>query len=332
MAYTLARMTYADTAVEAIGLTKAYGGTTVLDTVGLAVERGTVFALLGPNGAGKTTVVRILATLTAADGGTARVAGFDVVRARREVRRRISLTGQFVAVDDGQTGRENLVMTARLSGLAAAAARRRADELLERFDLVEAGARRAGTYSGGMRRRLDLAAGLVADPEVIFLDEPTTGLDPRSRRETWRCVAELAGSGTTVFLTTQYLEEADTLAGRIAVLDGGRIVAQGSAAELKGRVGEQRIDLTLTDPAAFDAAVVRLGDRAARADRARLVVGVPTDGSAAHVRALLDDVDPGRDAVASFALHAVTLDDAFLALTGRSGAGRTDDLLERDHA
>ena len=317
-------MTYAEAAVEATGLTKAYGGTTVLDGVDLTVERGTVFALLGPNGAGKTTTVRILATLTTADGGAARVAGFDVVRSRRDVRRRISLTGQFVAVDDGQTGRENLVMTGRLSGLEARVARRRADELLERFDLVEAAGRRVGTYSGGMRRRLDLAAGLVGDPEVVFLDEPTTGLDPRSRRETWRFVAELAAAGTTVLLTTQYLEEADALAGRIAVLDGGRIVAEGSAAQLKARVGEQRVDLTLTGPAAFEAVVRRLGDRAAGADRQRLVVGVATDGSAAHVRSLLDDVDPHRDAVATFALHAATLDDAFLALTGRSRDDRPE--------
>ncbi len=320
MSYTVLRMSYAELALDARGLTKTYRGTTVLAEVDLRVERGTVFALLGPNGAGKTTTVRILATLTDADAGTAHVAGFDVRRDRREVRRRISLTGQFAAVDDGQTGRENLVMIGRLAGLGRTQARCQAEGLLERFDLVEAGRRRVGTYSGGMRRRLDLAAGLLGEPEVVFLDEPTTGLDPRARQETWAAVADLARSGTTVLLTTQYLEEADRLAGRIAVLDGGRIVAEGSADELKSRVGEQRIDLTLTGPETFHSVLARLGDRAARTDPDRLLIGVPTDGSAAHVRSLLDEVDPGRDAVASFALHAATLDDAFLALTGRAGA------------
>jgi ABC-2 type transport system ATP-binding protein len=313
-------MTYAQLAIDARGLTKGYGGTAVLDGVDLSVERGTVFALLGPNGAGKTTTVRILATLTGADAGVARVAGFDVRRDRRDVRRRISLTGQYAAVDDGQTGRENLVMLGRLVGLGRGQARRQADEMLKRSDLVEAGRRRVGTYSGGMRRRLDLAAGLLGDPEVVFLDEPTTGLDPRGRQETWESIAELARSGTTVFLTTQYLEEADRLAGRIAVLDSGRVVAEGSAAELKSRVGERRIDLTLAGPGAFDVVLARLGGRAARIDRARLLIGVAIDGSAAHVRALFDHVDPGRDAIASFALHAATLDDAFLALTGRTAA------------
>jgi len=313
-------MTYTEPVVEAHGLVKAFGGTPVLDGVDLRVERGAVLALLGPNGAGKTTTVRILATLSRADAGTARIAGFDVVDARREVRRRISLTGQFAAVDDGQTGRENLVMTARLWGMAPRAARRRADELLEAFDLADAAGRRVATWSGGMRRRLDVAAGLVGRPEVIFLDEPTTGLDLRSRRRTWDLVADLAGGGTTVVLTTQYLEEADRLAGRIAVLDGGRIVAEGSAAELKGRIGEQRLDLSLTTPAAFDAVVARLGPRAAGGDRVRLTVGVPTDGSALHVRALLDEIDPARDAVATFAVHAATLDDVFLALTGRAAS------------
>jgi len=320
MTYTVQRMTYTEPVVEALGLVKAFGGTPVLDGVDLRVERGAVFALLGPNGAGKTTTVRILSTLTRADAGTARIAGFDVVDARREVRRRISLTGQFAAVDDGQTGRENLVMTARLWGMPPRAARRRADELLDAFDLADAAGRRVGTWSGGMRRRLDVAAGLVGRPEVIFLDEPTTGLDLRSRLRTWELVADLAGGGTTVVLTTQYLEEADRLAGRIAVLDGGRIVAEGSAAQLKSRVGEQRLDLALTAPAAFDAVVTRLGPRAARSDRARLTVGVPTDGSAPHVRALLDEIDPARDAVATFAVHAPTLDDVFLALTGRAAS------------
>jgi ABC-2 type transport system ATP-binding protein len=334
MGYTVMRMTYAEVAVETRGLTKRYGSTTVLDGVDLRVPRGSVFALLGPNGAGKTTTVRILATLARPDAGTARVAGLDVVRRRRDVRRRISLTGQYAAVDDGQTARENLVMTGRLVGLGRAAARRAA-ELIERFDLVEAADRRVATYSGGMRRRLDLAVSLLGSPEVIFLDEPTTGLDPRSRRQTWDVVGELAAAGTTIFLTTQYLEEADRLAGRIAVLDGGRVVAEGGAAELKRRVGEQRVDLALAGPAHFDAVLGRLGDRVAHADRAQLVVGVATDGSASHVRGVLDAADPVGDAVATFTLHAATLDDVFLALTGRpTGAGPegTDDAGATDRA
>jgi ABC-2 type transport system ATP-binding protein len=228
--------------IEASGLEKSYGAVRVLTGVDLRVEGGSVFALLGPNGAGKTTTVRILSTLTRPDAGWARVAGFDVERDRRQVRRSISLTGQYAAVDDLQTGEENLRMIARLCGLSPARARRRAGELLERFDLVEAGRRRVGTWSGGMRRRLDLAASLVGSPAVIFLDEPTTGLDPRSRQAMWQVITGLVGDGVTVFLTTQYLEEADQLADRVAVMDGGRLVAEGTPAELKARVGGSTLD------------------------------------------------------------------------------------------
>jgi len=215
-------------AIEAAGLEKSYGKLRVLDRVDLEAPRGSVVALLGPNGAGKTTAVRILATLTRADAGRARVAGFDVVADRGQVRRHISLTGQHAAVDELQTGEENLRMMGRLAGLPGPAARRRAAELLERFDLTEAGRRTVAIWSGGMRRRLDLAAGLVGRPAVIFLDEPTTGLDPRSRQSVWQVVTGLATEGVTVFLTTQYLEEADRLADRITVLDGGRVVADGA--------------------------------------------------------------------------------------------------------
>ena len=302
--------------IEAAGLVKSYGGLRVLDGIDLAVERGSVFALLGPNGAGKTTMVRILATLVRADAGWARVAGFDVVTGRRQVRRRISLTGQFAAVDDLQTGEENLRMIGRLAGLPGPEARGRAAELLERFDLAEAGRRTVATWSGGMRRRLDLAAGLVADPEVVFLDEPTTGLDPRSRQDVWQVVTGLAGSGVTVFLTTQYLDEADRLADRVAVLDGGRIVAEGTPAQLKRRVAGHRLDLVLADARAFAEVGRELGGRAVRRDPGHLTIGVATDGSAAHVRALLDEVDPARRAVDRFAVQGATLDDVFLALTG----------------
>jgi ABC-2 type transport system ATP-binding protein len=305
-------------AVEASGLEKSYGSVRVLDGVDLRVERGSVFALLGPNGAGKTTTVRILATLIRPDAGQARVAGFDVVRDPRRVRRAISLTGQYAAVDELQTGEENLRMMARLSRLSGPQAHRRARELLERFDLADAGNRRVATYSGGMRRRLDLAASLVADPTVLFLDEPTTGLDPRGRQAMWQVVGALAGSGVTVFLTTQYLEEADRLADRIAVIDGGRVVADGTSTQLKQQVAGQRLDLVLADATAFQDVAGLLGGRAVQRDPTHLTIGVPTDGSAAHVRALLDELDPTRAAVARFAVHTATLDDVFLALTGRS--------------
>jgi ABC-2 type transport system ATP-binding protein len=303
-------------AIEAHDLAKSYDSNPVLRGIDLLVPAGTVLALLGPNGAGKTTTVRMLATLLAPDGGHARVAGYDVITERHEVRRRISLTGQYAALDELQTGFENLVMIGRLLRLPAAAARARARELLAQFDLVGAAERRVGAYSGGMRRRLDLAASLVGTPEVIFLDEPTTGLDPRSRQAMWALVTELARAGTTVLLTTQHLEEADALADRIAVLDGGRIVAEGTAEELKARVAGQRLDLRAGDGAAFDELAARLGRRAVHSDRAALTLGVASDGGAADVRALLDELDPERGAIAAFSLHTATLDDVFMTLTG----------------
>jgi ABC-2 type transport system ATP-binding protein len=305
-------------AIEASGLVKSYRDVRVLSGVDLRVPRGSVFALLGPNGAGKTTTVRILATLTEADAGQARVAGFDVRRDRSAVRRRISLTGQFAALDEAQTGEENLRMMGRLSRLSRVMARRRAAELMEQFELTAAGRRRVGTYSGGMRRRLDLAASLVGHPSVIFLDEPSTGLDPQSRLTMWQVIAGLAASGVTVFLTTQYLEEADRLAGRIAVLDAGRLIAEGTSGELKRRIAAQRLDLTCPDLAAFDQVSRHFGEQAVHLDRASLTVGVPTDGSAAQVRARLDAADPGRVLITSFAVRGATLDDVFLTLTGHA--------------
>jgi ABC-2 type transport system ATP-binding protein len=308
----------ARTAIEAAGLTKSYGRATVLDGVDLTVARASVFALLGPNGAGKTTAVRILSTLTDPDGGTARVAGLDVVTQRRRVRRIISLTGQHAAVDELQTGEENLRMMGRLRGLSRAQARRRAAELLERFDIQDAGGRRVATYSGGMRRRLDLAAGLVTDPDVLFLDEPTTGLDPRSRRALWDAVTDLTTGGVTVFLTTQYLEEADRLADRIALLDAGRVVAEGTAAQLKNRIAGQRLDLTASGPGPYDDLARALGSRAVQRDPSTLTLSAATDGTSAHIRALLDEIDPAHTAVTRFSVHDTTLDDVFLALTGRA--------------
>ncbi|MFI6886357.1 ATP-binding cassette domain-containing protein [Streptosporangium canum] len=307
-------------AIEARGLMKSYGDVRVLRGVDVTVSGGSVFALLGPNGAGKTTTVRILATLLQADAGRARVAGHDVVAERSRVRRSISLTGQYAALDEQQTGVENLRMMARLSGLNRAGARSRTAELLQRFELTEAAGRRVSTYSGGMRRRLDLAASLVAEPSVLFLDEPTTGLDPRSRMDVWTIVTELAGSGVTVFLTTQYLEEADRLADRIALIDGGRIVAEGTAAELKRQAAGARLDLTLADAQAYEHVAARLGPGIARRAPSRLLLGVPTTGKAHDVRALLDAVDPESRLVERFAVHSASLDDVFLALTGHLSA------------
>jgi ABC-2 type transport system ATP-binding protein len=322
-----------DLAVRTTELMKSYGGgTRVLDGVDLRVDRGSVFVLLGPNGAGKTTMVRILSTLVRADAGQATVAGFDVVIEQAQVRRSISLTGQYVAVDELQTGEENLRMMAALSGLTRATATRRAADLLEQFDLAEAGRRRVATYSGGMRRRLDLAVGLVGQPSVIFLDEPTTGLDPRSRMSTWAVIRSLAGSGVTVFLTTQYLEEADQLADRIAVLHAGRVVAEGSAVALKQQYAQLRLDLTASGPDAYEGLARSLGDRIVHSDRSRLLLGIPTDGTAVHVRHLLDEADPGRRDIATFEVHTATLDDVFLALTGHSARAAATTQLTKETA
>jgi ABC-2 type transport system ATP-binding protein len=304
-------------AVQAHGLVKRYGDVAVVDGVDLEVAAGTVFALLGPNGAGKTTMIRMLATLVAPDSGTASVAGFDVVRERHQVRRRISLTGQFAAVDELATGYENLHMMARLCGLRGAAAKARAGELLESFDLADAGRRRVATYSGGMRRRLDLAASLVSEPEVLFLDEPTTGLDPRSRQALWDAVRGLVSSGVTVCLTTQYLEEADQLADRIALIDAGRIVAAGTPPELKSRFSEQRLALICANSTAFADLRERLGARVVATDRSKLLLVVRAGGGAGEVRALLDELDPTRLALHSFEVRSASLDDVFLAVTGR---------------
>ena len=303
-------------AIEAVDLVHSYGDHRVLNGVDLAVGRGTVFALLGPNGAGKTTIIRILTTLISADAGRARIAGFDVHAQRHDVRRRISLTGQYAALDELQSGRENLVMMGRLRRLDRQAARARAAALLDRFDLAEAADRRVGTYSGGMRRRLDLAAGLVTNPEVVFLDEPTTGLDPRGRQEVWDVITGLSHAGTTVFLTTQYLEEADRLAHRLAVINQGRIVAEGSADDLKQRVASKRLDLVLVDDATYLAVAAELGRQVIHMHRPTTTLGVATNGAAPDVRTVLDRIDPSRDRIESFAVHTASLDDVFMTLTG----------------
>ncbi len=308
-------MTYT---IELERVSKSYTGRPVLDALDMAVPAGTVFALLGPNGAGKTTIVRILATLLSADAGTARVAGHDVVTERAEVRRRIGLTGQTVALDELLSGEQNLTTAGRLRGLSAAAARRRSGELLASFGLTAAARRPVATYSGGMRRRLDLAAGLVCEPEVLFLDEPSTGLDPRSRQSLWDEIAEIAGRGVTVLLTTQYLEEADRLADEVAVLDHGRIVARGTPDELKQRVAGRLLAIELVDRAAVEAAMRVLVDRVTGAEAAGLTITVPTDGGAAGIRGVLDAIDPDGVAVRRFSVRTATLDDVFLAVTGHT--------------
>jgi ABC-2 type transport system ATP-binding protein len=302
-------------AITAVDVRKSFDDNVVLDGLELTVEEGSVFALLGPNGSGKTTTVNILATLLGADAGEVRVAGHDVAREPDAVRDAIGLTGQFSAVDDLLTGRENLRLMADLHHLARADAEGRIAELLARFELTEAADRTASTYSGGMRRRLDLAMTLIGDPEIIFLDEPTTGLDPRSRRTMWDIVRDLVRDGTTVFLTTQYLEEADHLADRIAILDGGRLVAQGAPADLKARAPGGHIALTFADRDAYDAAAGVL-DAAARDDDS-LALQVATDGNVATVRQVLRDLDEAGVELESLSIHTPDLDDVFLALTGR---------------
>jgi len=301
-------------AVSAVGVRKSFGELVVLDGVELTVKPGSVFALLGPNGAGKTTMVRILATLLEADQGEVRVAGHDIAREPDAVRDAIGVTGQFSAIDELLTGRENLALMADLQHLARDDARR-IDDLLERFELVEAADRMAVTYSGGMRRRLDLAMTLIGAPQVIFLDEPTTGLDPRSRRTVWDIVRSLARDGTTVFLTTQYLEEADQLADRVAILDGGRIVAEGTAQELKQRIPGGRIELSFADAAAQLAAAGAMKLPARDGDA--LTLQIPTDGNVATLRRALRELDDAGVDVVDLAIHTPDLDDVFLALTGQ---------------
>ena len=297
------------------GLRKTYGEKVVLDGLDIDIAAGSIFALLGPNGAGKTTVVNILSTLVAADGGSASVAGHDLARDPDAVRAAIGVTGQFSAVDGLLTGEENLVLMADLHHLDRAEGRRRARDLLERFDLVEAAGKPAATYSGGMRRRLDLAMGLVGRPQVLFLDEPTTGLDPRSRRALWEMIRELAATGVTVLLTTQYLEEADQLADRIAVLDHGRIVAAGTADELKSLVPGGHVRLTFTDADGFDEAA-RVLAGAVRDDNG-LALQVASGGTAHEIRDLLDELDRLGVKADRLSVHTPDLDDVFLALTGR---------------
>ena len=302
-------------AIRATELRKSFGDQVVLDGIDLEVPEGTIFALLGPNGAGKTTTVQILSTLIGGDGGEVRVAGHDVARDPDSVRAAIGVTGQFSAVDNLLTGEENLILMADLRHLDRREGRRRAAELLERFDLVEAARKTAATYSAGMRRKLDLAMGLVGDPRIVFLDEPTAGLDPRSRRTMWQIIRDLVASGVTIFLTTQYLEEADQLADQIALLDHGRLVAEGTPDQLKRRIPGGHISVQLTDPRTLESAARTLG--AMSRDDEALTLQVPSDGGVRSLRALLDRLDDASIDVDGLSIHTPDLDDVFLALTGQ---------------
>ncbi len=304
-------------AIETSGLTKQFGSTRALAGVDLRIPRGSVYGLLGPNGAGKTTIIRVLATLVKPTAGTARVLGHDVVAESRQVRRAISLTGQFASVDNELTGRENLILIGRLVGLGRRQARARADELLAAFGLAEAGRRLVDTYSGGMKRRLDIAASLVVTPEILFLDEPTTGLDPRSRSQVWDAIRAIAASGTTVLLTTQYLEEADRLADRLAVIDHGRIIAEGTSHDLKATVGSNALHIRLRDPAqrprAADILRRQLGDGVTEGSEPTVVSG-PVNPL--KVEAAIKALRKAGVTIAEYSVGAPSLDEVFFALTG----------------
>jgi ABC-2 type transport system ATP-binding protein len=314
-------------AIAVTGLRKAYGDNTVLDGIDLNVPEGSVFALLGPNGAGKTTAVQILSTLLPADGGQMRIAGHDVATDPESVRRVIGVTGQFSAVDNLRTGEENLQLMADLHHLDRSEGRRRSLELLERFDLVEAARSTPVTYSGGMSRKLDLAMTLIGDPRVVFLDEPTTGLDPAARRIMWQAIRNLVAAGVTIFLTTQYLEEADELADRIALLDRGRLVAEGTADELKRLIPGGHITLQFADHAELDSAA-RTFAASVRDDDA-LSLQIPGDSDVRSLRAVLDQLDMASIDVSTLTVHTPDLDDVFLALTGHSVDATTDDQIEQ---
>lgn len=310
-------MTKKDIVIKVEGLKKSYGKNCVLKGIDFEVERGSMLAILGPNGAGKTTTVRILSTLLKYDEGNLQIEGHNVKKEADEVRKVIGLTGQSAAVDELLTGRENLVMMGRLYRLTKQSATDRANELLNDFDLVDAADRPAKTYSGGMRRRLDLAVSLIASPPIIFLDEPTTGLDPRSRIAMWNIIKRLMADGTTILLTTQYLEEADQLADKIVVIDGGKVIAQGSARQLKSKVGKDRLELTFKDEKALSAAKKALGESAIDTEDKEFALSMVIDNTSKDVKDALEKLSKKKIDIESMAVRKPTLDDVFLSLTGK---------------
>jgi ABC-2 type transport system ATP-binding protein len=305
-----------DGAIVVQGLKKSFKNLKVLEGVDFSVKKGTMLALLGPNGAGKTTTIRILSTLLAPDSGVALVNGYDVMKQSHQVRESIGLTGQYAAVDEYLTGLENLLMMGRLYHLSNKDCKLRADALLKQFDLEEAQHRIVKTYSGGMRRRLDLAASLIATPPILFLDEPTTGLDPRSRLAMWDIIEQLVAADVTILLTTQYLEEADRLADKIAVIDNGTIIAQGTSEELKSRVGKERLELIIQKESSFEDALKAIGGEALQHDANERTLSVATDGSVQEVKRVLDRMEQAGIAIETLSLHKPTLDDVFMHITG----------------
>jgi len=318
------------TAIVVKDLHKSFGKLKVLEGVNLTVETGNVFALLGPNGAGKTTIVRVLSTLLKADSGTIKVNGFDVHESPAKVREVIGLTGQYAAVDEYLSGRENLEMMGRLYRLSKQDAAKRAQQLLEQFDLVKAADRIAKNYSGGMRRRLDLAASLIATPPILFLDEPTTGLDPRSRIAMWDIIKNLVAQGTTILLTTQYLEEADLLADKIVVIDGGKVIAEGTADQLKQKVGNERLELTISEKSNFSKAKQIVDGEALQVDEDQRKLSIANNGGATQVKNLLIELEKAKITVETLALHKPTLDDVFLTLTGKQTADSSQETEPED--
>lgn len=306
-----------DVAIDIKDLKKSYGSTDVLKGVNFSVKRGTMLALLGPNGAGKTTTVRIMSTLLGLDSGTVMIDGYDVVKKPNDVRKVIGLTGQSAAVDEMLTGRENLIMMGRLYRLTKQSAQLRAEELLDEFGLVEAANRPLKTYSGGMRRRLDLAISLIATPPIIFLDEPTTGLDPRSRISMWNIITKLKAAGTTILLTTQYLEEADQLADRIVVIDDGRVIAEGTAKELKSRIGNDRLELTFSNKSTYTKACTVLKTQIVDTEDDELMISLLIRNTNTDVQKALETLSREKLSIESMAVHKPTLDDVFLSLTDK---------------
>lgn len=318
-------MSKTDYAIVTKNIRKSFGDLEVLKGINLQVESGKILALLGPNGAGKTTTIRILSTLLQADKGKASVNSYDIVDQEAEVRASIGLTGQFAAVDEYLTGEENLHLMGRLYRLSMKDTKSRTSNLLKQFDLVEAATRPVKTYSGGMKRRIDLAMSLIASPPVIFLDEPTTGLDPRSRQTMWDIVKQLAKSGTTILLTTQYMEEADQLADQIVVIDDGKVIAEGTPDELKGRVGSDRLEITISKKSNFETAKSAIQGKSLKADESRRVLSVASKGGVKKLKEILQNLESANVEVDSVSLHRPTLDDVFLTLTGHAATKEVEE-------